>query len=67
MLEAVTQQTIPLTEAYRQSLEEQEILVRQAELPLVQDLHLFDAETSNLDSDFDALQIHSPEAACETD
>lgn len=40
------QQPLELAEAYRLSLEERENLVRQAGLPLVQDLHLLDSDAS---------------------
>ncbi len=46
-----------LPEAYRLSLEERENLVRQAGLPLVQDLHLIDVEATPTDADLDDKQL----------
>lgn len=48
----------PLSVAYCLSLEERAKLVRQAGLPLVQDLHLFDAEANSIDNDLNNEQTH---------
>ncbi len=46
-----------LAEAYRLSLKERQNLVRQAGLPLVQDLHLLDAKATSIDDELNDAQI----------
>ena len=50
-----------LVEAYRLSLNERQNLVRQAGLPLVQDLHLLDAKATTIDVELDDDQVFEPE------
>lgn len=54
-----------LTKAYRLSLEERKKRVRQAGLPLVQDLHLLDAELTPIDFDLDDAKTIESGAAVE--
>lgn len=62
-LKPCSEKTMTLFESYQQSLEERENLVRQAGLPLVQDLHLLDVDTNGID--INVGQTHSVDSVWE--